>query len=91
MDTEEEEEAGDEMIEKEVDEQDRRCILKGKKSLKNLSSQGVGSKGTSSHVQRRLMKGKGPVQRPSADDNKTPDEGEAFTQTLLVPKTSNGQ
>ena len=81
MDTEEEE-ADDEMIMKEVDELDGRRRIKGKKSLKNLSPQGDGSKGTSSHVRCRLVKGKRPAQTPSADDNKTPDEGEAFTQTL---------
>ena len=70
------------MTEKEVDEQDQHRRLKGKKSLKNLSPQGVRSKGTSSHIRHCLRKGKGPAQRPSADDNKTPDEGEAFTQTL---------
>ena len=78
MDTEEEE-ADDEMIMKEVDEQDRCRQIKGKKPLKDLSPQGDGSRGTSSH---RLTKGKRPVQRPSSDNNDTPDEGEEFTQTL---------
>ena len=54
MDTEEEE-ANDEMIMKEVDEQDRCRRIKGKKPLKDLSPQGDGSRGTSSH---RLTKGK---------------------------------
>ena len=67
------------MIMKEVDEQDQRRRIKGKKPLKDLSPQGDGSRGTSSH---RLTKGKRPVQRPSSDNNETPDEGEEFTQTL---------
>jgi len=56
--------------------------------LKNPSAQGDGSRGTSTHVHHHLMKGKQPVQIPSADNNKTPNEGEEFTQTLCRPVKS---
>jgi len=75
MDTEEEE-ADDKMIMKEGDEQDQHRRIKGKKPLKNPSAQGDGSRGTSTHICCRLMKGKRPAQIPSADNNETPNEGE---------------